>query len=420
MKTKSGTEGLTQEQGGALSAARLEVVAGPATGATTEWERGTLTVGSGEHADFRLDDRSISRLHASLELLPGAVRVKDLGSRNGTRYLNARIETAVVPLGGTIALGRSTLRLAPARSTSERDATADPPPELIGVSKAMRRLFADLTKLSKTDAVVSLEGPSGSGKEALARALHVASRPAGPFVVFDCAGVNPNLIESELFGVARGAFTGADRARAGVLEQAHQGTLLFDEPAALPLELQPRLLRVLETREFRRVGENLTRPVTARIMSTSQVALERGVAEGTLRQDLLYRLGSVRLTLPPLAQRREDIPLLAQHFAKQVGAALLPSTLAAMQCHSWPGNVRELKSAVQRALVQGVSDGTATPRPAGAPSFLEAREHLLQDFERTFLTALLQRHDGNVSAAAREAKLARSFLYKLLQKHGLA
>ena len=417
----SDTEGLSFTGADAVRPVRVHGVDGPGASAEALLERGTLTIGSGGSADLRVDDKAISRQHAVLELLPGAVRVRDLGSRNGTRYLGAKIDVATVPLGGTIQIGRTTFRLSPAALAHAAEATADSPGTLIGNAPPMRKLFARIRRLAAGDTGVLIEGESGSGKEAIARAIHQLGAPGRPFVVFDGAAINANLIESELFGVAKGAFTGADRARAGLLEQATGGTLLLDEVTALPVMLQPRLLRVLESREFRRVGENLVRKASFRVIATSQVPLEQAVARGTFRQDLLFRLAVTRLTVPPLRERREDVAALATHFAAAFapGHKLEKSTLAAMQCHPWPGNVRELKSAVERALA-GLE---ASPSPAAGAvtaSFLEVRQALLSDFERQFLTALLGRHRGNVSAAAREAQLARSFLYKLLEKHGLA
>ena len=412
MSRTSGTEGLSRGGEGALTAVKIEA---PGTDISFLLERGSATVGSAGSADLRLEDRAVSRQHAVLELLPGAVRVRDLGSRNGTLYLGARIDVATVPLGGTIVVGRTTLHFLPVHSVASRELTADAPGALIGRAPAMRRLFAKVRKLGSATSDVLIEGESGTGKEAIARELHALAGPGRPLVVFDCAAVNPNLIDAELFGVAKGAFTGADRARAGLVEQAAGGTLLIDEPAALPLEVQPRLLRVLEAREFRRLGENLVRKASFRAIATSRAPLDEAVKRKVFREDLLYRLAITRLVVPPLRDRREDVPALASHFAAQ---QLEPSTLAAMQVHPWPGNVRELKSAVERALI-GLDE---TPASAGArgPSFLEARERLLGDFDRQFLVALLERHRGNVSAAAREAQLARSFLYKLLEKHGLA
>jgi DNA-binding NtrC family response regulator len=240
-------------------------------------------------------------------------------------------------------------------------------------------------------------------------------------VVLDCAAVAPGLIESELFGHARGAFTDASRARAGALEQAHGGTLLLDEIGELPLELQPRLLRFLERRELKRLGENQVRKVDVRVLAATHRPLEQEVQSGRFRQDLYFRLAVALVSLPALRQRPEDIPLLVELFAGRLGgegAKLPAATVAALQCEAFPGNVRELRNAVERAL----SLGSPKPPPAqngGAFNFHQAREQLVEDFEREYLVKLLERHARNTSAAAREAGMARSHFYRLLEKHGL-
>lgn len=414
----SRTEDLNStEQLGPAVGIRVEVVG---AGSTMTFDSGSVTVGSGTDADLRLDDRAVSRRHALLQLLPGAVRVTDLESRNGTHYLGARITTATVPHGGSVQVGRSTLRFIPYRTQRDDEITADGPAEMVGRTPVMRRLFAKMKRVAPLDSPVLIEGESGVGKETVSRAIHALSTPSQPLVVLDCAGINPNIIEAELFGVARGAFTGADRARAGLFEQATGGTLVIEEPASLPLELQPRLLRVLESKEFKRIGENVVRKTRTRIITVSCQDLDAEVAAGRFRRDLLFRLAILRIRVPALRERREDIPLLATHLARLIvpGATLAPSILAAFQCHTWPGNVRELRNSVERAVL-GL-ETFATQRSAiAAPSFLEARDTLLHEFEQRFLADLLRRNSNNVSQAAREAKLARSFFYKLLRKHGL-
>ncbi len=419
------TAGLTENLSGPserLEPVLVEAVDGPGKGAQRVLEVGTLTVGSDSSCDLVVADRSVSRRHATIELVPGAVKVRDLGSRNGTTYLGARIEQARVPLGGSVRIGRTTLRfspLAPEVPPSEREELCG----LIGRSLPMRRLFTLVEKLARSDATVLVRGESGTGKDAVARAIHqLSDRASSPFVVFECAAVNPNLVESELFGHARGAFTGADRARAGAVEAATGGTLYLDEVGALPLELQPKLLRVLESREFRRVGENLPRKTSMRVVASTHKDLEAEVKAGHFRSDLYFRLAVTVVEVPPLRKRPEDIPLLAAHFARRltgVDVPLNPATLAALQCDMWPGNVRELRNAVERVVTLGSLRGDA-PEPEPPPaSFKEMRERFLSQFERDYLVALIERNDGNVSAAAREAKLARSQFYRLLARHGL-
>jgi DNA-binding NtrC family response regulator len=402
---------------------RVEATHGPGKGAQRVLERGTLIVGGDASADLRLDDPAVSRRHAQLELLYGAVHVRDLGSRNGTRYLGAKVQDARVPLGGSVVVGRTTLSLAPLDegqpSASDRDELFG----LVGRSAPMRRLFGLLERVGPTDATALILGESGTGKDHVARAVHALSRRShGPFVVLDCAALAPGLVESELFGHARGAFSDAAKARAGALEQAHGGTLLLDEIGELPLALQPKLLRFLERRELKRLGENQVRKVDVRVLAATHRPLEQEVSAGRFRQDLYFRLAVALVVVPPLRQRADDIPLLAALFAQRLGgpeAKLPPATVATLQCEAWPGNVRELRNAVERALSLGSAKAPAAAGPGGAFNFHQAREQLLEQFEREFLESLLKRHVGNTSAAAREAGMARSHFYRLLEKHGL-
>jgi DNA-binding NtrC family response regulator len=417
------TEQLTGDSGKPPEPVRLEVSEGPAKGATCVLRAGTVFVGSDDSCDLRVDDGSVSRQHLSVELLGSAVRVADLNSRNGTVYLGAKIRDARVPVGGSVKLGRSTLRFLPMQA----EAPLSDKTELcgmIGKSAGARRLFAQLERIGPTDATVLIHGESGTGKDAATRALHALSpRAKEPFIVVAFGAVNPNLIESELFGHARGAFTGADRNRIGAFESAGGGTIVLDEIAELPLELQPKLLRVLEARELMRVGENVVRPVRARVIASSQTDLNTQVRAGRFRQDLYFRLNVVEIEIPRLADRAEDIPLLAQHFARQVSGIdvkLAPSTLAALQCDPWPGNIRELRNAVERVLMLGELDpGSALVPASAAASFKEARDKVLADFEKDYLSTLLTLHRGNVSHAAKAAGLARSAFYRLLNRHGL-
>ncbi len=415
------TEGVTPDDG-ALEPVWVEVVTGSSAGVKRRLDRGTLFVGSGPEADLVLDDRAVSRRHVSFELLSGRVRVRDLGSRNGTTYLGARVAEAVVPLGASVVVGRSTLAIRAVTAHDVEPSTSATFGSLLGRSVVMRRVFAKLERLANTDATVLFVGENGTGKEAAARALHDASVRAGkPFVVFECAAASPELFESKLFGHVRGAFTGAERDQPGLIEAAHDGTLLLDEVGALPPELQPRLLRVLESREYLRVGDSVRRKTTTRFLASTQRDLGEAVRAGTYRQDLYYRLAVAEVRLPPLRERRDDIPMLVDHFASAFrGIAMNCSnaTLETLQLEAWPGNVRELRNAVTRALALGEWKSAAA---SDVPStFQDARQRVLDAFEREYVRALLERHEGNVSAAAREAGLARSAFYRLLGRHQLA
>jgi DNA-binding NtrC family response regulator len=406
----------------------VEAVEGPGKGPRATLAGGTLLVGSDPACGLPLVDPTVSRRHLMLELLPDAVQVLDLGSRNGTRYLGARIREARVPVGGSVQVGKTTLRI---RLASEQQRAISDREELhglVGKSVAMRQLFADLERLGPQRVPVLIRGETGSGKEMVARALHALSgteEQRGPFVVFDCSSVSPHLLESELFGHVKGAFPGADEDRVGVVEAANGGTLFLDEIGELPLAQQPKLLRLLETQEYRRVGDGgEVRRSSFRLLSATHRDLEAEVRAKRFREDLYFRLAVTSVTLPPLRERPEDIPLLASHFARQLTGmdiTLEPATLAALQCDPWRGNVRELRNAVQRVVALGSAETAPAEQPSATPmAFNEARDKLLEQFERDYLTTLLARHKRNISAAARESKLSRSQFYRLLERHKLA
>jgi DNA-binding NtrC family response regulator len=401
---------------------RLEVIDGPAKGACAPLEQGTVVAGSSSRADLRLDDPAVSRAHASFELVGGGVRVKDLNSRNGMLFLGAKVESALLPIGTSITLGRSVVRIAALQKAQQVSAHT----EVAGVvahSLAMRQLLWRIERVAASDATAVILGPTGAGKEVVARAIHQLSpRASARLEVFDCAAARPELLESELFGHVRGAFTGATGDRTGVIEAANRGTLVLDNVDQLPLDLQTRLLRFLEERVVRRVGAAQGKQVDVRVLATSQVDLEDAVSRGALRADIFYRLAQVVLEVPSLARRREDIPVLAARFALEVSnlkVALSKQTLAALQAHPWPGNARELKNAVARSLAFGTFEPADAPSsPAEAVIDLkDARAQVVKSFEADFLRALLQKHSWNVAAAAREAKIARSYLYTLLGRY---
>lgn len=400
-------------------AAPLEPVVLEAGDLTFRLEQGMAIAGSSSRSDLVLIDRTVSGRHASFELLPGAVRVRDLGSRNGIRFLGAKVESVVVPIGASVTLGKTLVQLRRPADGAAAAATDDWH-GLVARSLPMRQLLWRLERAAKTDVSVVLRGPTGAGKEAVARALHAASpRAKAPFVVFDGAGARGDLLESELFGHVKGAFTGAVLAKAGVLELAHGGTVLLDNVDQMPMDLQPKLLRFLEERTLRRIGDTKTKQVDVRIVSTSQQGLERAVEQQLLREDLFYRLAAVVLDVPALHQRREDIAVLARVFAGPK-VTLSPSTIAALEAHPWPGNARELKHAVERSLTLGTWEN-ARPLDGALPEtdLKAAREKVSGAFEADALKALLEKHRWNVAAVAREAKMARSHLYTLIQKHGL-
>lgn len=316
---------------------------------------------------------------------------------------------------------------------------------MVGGAPAMREVYRLIERAAPTDVTVLISGESGTGKELVARALHEKSRRrGGPFIALNCAAIPAELVESELFGHVRGAFTGADRDRVGAFQAASGGTLFLDEIGDLALSAQAKLLRVLEERALSRVGSHTMIPIDVRIVSATNRPLERLVADGGFREDLLYRLAILQLHLPPLRERREDIiPLVVHFIARTAKQHSLPSrplaedARRALLAHDWPGNVRELRNCVERALVLAEGEeitvrdlppavsgsrGVLRPGEAAAASltFSDARERVILNFERDFLSAALERHAGNVSATARAVGLHRQSLQKLLRKLGLS
>ena len=304
-------------------------------------------------------------------------------------------------------------------------------------------MFSLLAKAAPTEATILLQGETGTGKEAIAEAVHRNSRRSkGPFVVVDCGSIPHELIASELFGHAKGSFTGAGADKQGLIEAANHGTLFLDEIGELALDLQPQLLRVLDRRQVRRVGETQSVDVDIRVIAATHRDLRAMVKSGQFREDLYYRLAVVATFLPPLRERKADIPALATWFAEKMGRgsfAQSPALLEQLQRHDWPGNVRELRNVVERALSLGdaaladLGDGAA-PRPAGPSSeeaqrrsnpdvlempFKEAKAQLVEAFERDYLSALLARHHGNISRAAAEAGIDRNYIHRLVKKYGL-
>lgn len=303
--------------------------------------------------------------------------------------------------------------------------------EIVTRSPSMEDLLLRAERIAQGDASVLIQGESGTGKELLARALHRASRRAdGPFVAINCGAIPEALLESELFGHKKGAFTGATADHPGLFVEAHSGTLLLDEIGDMPLALQVKLLRVLEAREIRAVGSTKTLPIDVRVISASHRDLNQAKASGAFREDLFYRLNVVTLKLPALRERREDIPLLLSHFLKELSRryaknvnALSHDALEMMSAATWPGNIRQLYNVVEQvvALTSGEIVSTRVVEQAmqmemqGLDSFEEARRR----FEYDYLTRLLKLTHGSVTQAAKLAKRNRTEFYKLLQRHSI-
>jgi DNA-binding NtrC family response regulator len=406
----------------------LVVVDGPDRGSKVT-VKGTVIVGTHSSVDLVLTDRAVSRRHVELKPSGDCLWLRDLESTNGTFLKETRVREALLEAGSGFELGRTKIEV---HSTTTRSrvplSRRSKFGGLVGESPAMRRLFALLERVSPTDVTVLVEGETGTGKELAARAIHECGpRTQGPFVVVDCSAVSPNLIEAELFGHTKGAYTGAERERSGAFETADSGTVFLDEVGELPLELQPKLLRVLQEREVRRLGEQLIRPVDVRVVAATNRNLADEVAQGKFREDLYYRLAVFRVTMPALRQRTEDIPLLVKHFLRdRPGVQISDETIRKLQRAPWPGNVRELNNAVERALLLSFEEleplGTALKGGASVDAsrpFKEVKGELIDDFEQQYLQKLLDRTGGNISQAAREAGIDRKHLERLVKKHNL-
>jgi two-component system response regulator GlrR len=419
---------------------RLELAL--ADGSVQRYVSDTDRVSVGTHAsnDLVVERDTVSRFHCELRIDERGVSVRDLASRNGTFVDGVRIESAWLGPRHTLHLGDLgvSFQIDEARASVPLFA-GERFGRMLGRAASMRRVFAMLERCAAADITVLVEGESGTGKEGAAEAIHSESRRKnGPFVVLDCSAIPPNLLESELFGHEKGAFTGADRTHKGVFEEAHGGTVFLDEIGELPMELQPKLLRVLERRQVRRLGSQRLLDVDVRFVAATNRSLKREVNEGRFRQDLYFRLAVARVELPPLRERVEDLALLTAAFLEQLHAGpaqrarlLDPAFQARLARHPFPGNVRELRNVLERALVFGESElGGEEPSLLRAAvvrspvddvdvTYAEARERAIGRFEAEWLPALLERHGGNVSRAARHADLTRPYLHKLLRRHGL-
>jgi DNA-binding NtrC family response regulator len=415
------------------------VLEGPDAGTASVAADDTVTVGTAQANHLVLRDPTVSRFHAEFSRAADGVRLSDHGSTNGSFLGAVRVERVVAPPGTIFRLGRTTVRVVDGEGVDVALHGGDTLGGLRGRTPAMRRLMANIETAAKNIAPVLVVGESGTGKEVIARALHeLGPRAAGPFVTVDCGAMSPALIASELFGHEKGAFTGAERQHQGAFESAHGGTLFLDEMGELPMSLQTSLLGALERRRFRRLGGRAEIAVDIRVISATNRDLRSEVNRGAFRLDLYYRLAVVVLSVPPLRDRPDDVPLLVEHFLRECGHAgdvselISPQAIDALKDHYWPGNVRELKNLIEATVAMGeppALDTTATSEsarsakdPIGALlglTYAMARGRLLAAFETRYLTALLERCEGNVSRAAREAKMDRSHLIDLLRRHDL-
>jgi len=412
---------------------RLSVVEGPDRDLAVDGGAAELAIGTAAANTMILTDPAVSRHHIAITPSPRGHLVRDLGSTNGTAINGVAVERAYLAPGAVIAIGRSRLRFDVLGGEDRAALSSDTRwGRALGSSEAMRRIFAVLPRLAESDSTILLEGETGTGKGLLAEAIHDASpRAAGPFIVLDCGSIPPTLIESELFGHEKGAFTGAAAARTGGFEAARGGTVFLDEIGELPLDMQPKLLRALEDRVVKRVGGNEPVRLDIRIVAATNRDLRAEINQGRFRSDLYYRLNTFRLRIPPLRERRDDIALLVAHFHRQLSRGGEPppaELIAELTRHDWPGNVRELRAAVERAVLLGdpavwrALTDDAPPlaedeRFAEGTSFRAAKERAVAAWEREYTRALITRYDGNLSRAARAVRMDRNHLRELLRRH---
>ena len=417
---------------------QLVVVDGPEMGKALPIGLDKLLVGTDPDCTLTLTDQRVSSRHMTIEPVTDGFSVTDLDSKNGTLFEGSLISRTLVSPGATLKVGHTFLRIQPQpRSLEIAPSQSRKLGDMVAQSLSMREVFAVIEQVSKSSIPLLIEGETGTGKELTARAIHEYSdRRRGPFVTIDCGALPRNLLESEFFGHVRGAYTGASANRAGAFVRAKGGTLFLDELDTVPQDVQALLLRAVEEGKIRPVGSDRERDVDVRVVSASRQDISTQVAEGLFRPDLFYRLVVVKISLPPLRERREDLPLLVTELLKRRGLNSGPVSgpnLNRLMAHSWPGNIRELRNVLDRALV--LSPGPKTfenlnlslqPQKSERGltirtdlSFGEAKKNLIDHFEKKYLQDLLERCPNNLSKAAREAQLDRKHLRTLLQKHNI-
>jgi len=436
-----------------LRKCQLVVVEGDSRGKKFDLGTQRITIGKRKDNDLPILDRTVSRQHIEIVKESDSFLLRDLGSTNGTFLNDTKIKEAYLAPGDVIRIGNSSIefiafdekvRIAPSEKTEFGN--------IVGRSRKMRQIFGLLERIAKTDSTVIVEGETGTGKEVFARAIHDQSgRKGKSFVVFDCSAVAENLIESELFGHVKGSFTGAIATRKGAFEEASGGTIFLDELGELSSELQPKLLRALEQRQIKKVGSNDTINIDVRVICATNRNLRKEVADGNFREDLYYRLSVVKIYLPPLRERPDDIAPLIERFLADGKFNQGPDgtlhvsrveddALKMLTRYQWPGNIRELLNVLERVvpLVDGnsikgqdlayvfqelereedESTEKITSVDTGIP-FKDAKQKVVERFEKDYLSTLLRRNNYNISKTAREAGIDRKHIRNLLKKYGI-
>jgi len=426
-------KGKVEVRGGTLTVKR-----GEANKPELEVGADTLVVGRNEACDLVLDDRKVSAVHMELVATERGVRVRDLGSRNGTFLNDVRVGEVYILRPCTIVLGDTYLEFQPSNPEQVEISEVAEFGPLVGSGPKMRGVFERLRKAGPTDLTVLILGETGCGKELVAQAIHQASTRANkPFVVVDCGAIPPSLAESALFGHERGSFTGAVDKRISPFVEADGGTIFLDELGELPVDVQPKLLRALAEQRIKSVGSNTYRPFNARVLAATRRDLVREVNAGTFRSDLYFRVAQLRVELPPLRERLEDIPALVRKMCADLGDRnaynrITTDSLERLMRHDWPGNVRELRNVVSVALAFGkegpldlaahlapLASSTSESTPVRGRTFQDAKREVLARFEREYFTALYHECTGNVSEIGRRAAMERAHVRGYLRRHGI-
>jgi transcriptional regulator with PAS, ATPase and Fis domain len=392
-------------------------------------------VGSAAQVPVQVKDKTVSKLHAEFELVNEGVWIKDLSSLNGTWFEGARVERILISKDAVVTVGASELSIC----FDKKESLVPLWPEnvmgpMYGRSQLMRALFMRISQFAPSSAAVLIQGETGTGKELVAEVLHQHSRRSGEFVVVDCGAIPENLIESELFGYAKGAFTGATQSKIGAIEAAHGGTVFLDEIGELPLAVQSKLLRVIESNSVRKLGETKYQKFDVRFVAATHRNLELMVAEGTFREDLYFRLSVLPLFLPPLRERADDIDFLLAQFMGVDSSKLSSAVRQFIGQNKWKGNVRELRIFAQRLKLLGevaVLSGDVKPTALSASApvslrnidttvpFKELKDSWLGYLEHNYLKAMLEKHQHNVTAVATASGLDRSYVHRMMKRYDL-
>jgi DNA-binding NtrC family response regulator len=426
------SKGKVEVRGGVLTVRK-----GDANKATLEVGADTIVVGRNEACNLVLDDKKVSAVHVELVATERGVRVRDLGSRNGVFIGDTRIGEVFMLKATTLTLGDTVLTFAPSNPETVDVPVAAEFGPLVGASAGMRTVFERLRKASPTELTCLILGETGCGKELVAQAIHQASARANkPFVVVDCGAIAQSLAESALFGHERGSFTGAIDKRISPFVEADGGTIFLDELGELPVDVQPKLLRALAEQRIKSVGSNTYKPVNVRVIAATRRDLVREVNAGTFRSDLYFRVAQIRVELPPLRDRLEDIPALVRRMMSDLGDPasfdrVTPESLERLMRHDWPGNVRELRNVLAVSMAfnkEGPLDlsqhiaplvQAAESTPTRGRTFQDAKRDVLARFEREYFMALHAECSGNVSEIGRRSAMERAHVRGYLRRHGI-